>query len=233
MRTIKLSVTLALVGGLLSSSYGQTILYDKMSSSSSNIIQSAWFAPDGSDYDVYTWDDFKLTSDSTIKEVWWRGGNAITGPGGITGFSVRFYRSLPGGSQPIISALPESETSADYLKGYDIQGLANETQIPGTYLSDYHITLPTALNLTGNTKYWVKITANMTSLPFWGLAQSTSSVGDGKNFRYFTGGPYFQLGSGDLAFQLRGSSVVPEPASMAALATGLMFIARRRTRKSN
>lgn len=219
---------LAALVGISATGYGQTILYDKMTASTNNIIQSAWWSPDGSDYDVYTWDDFTLGANSTINEVWWRGGNAITGPGGITGFTVRFYNSLPGGSQPVISALPENETAADYLKGYSVNGLANETPVAGTSLSEYHITLPTSLTLAGNTKYWVKITANMTSLPFWGLAQSTSSLGDGRNFRYFTGGPYFQYGTGDLAFQLRGSSTVPEPATLGILGLGAVALIRRR-----
>ncbi|MBS1727720.1 MAG: PEP-CTERM sorting domain-containing protein [Armatimonadetes bacterium] len=226
----------AFLGLLLGASalgYGQTILYDKMSNAySGNIIQSAWWSPDGSDYDVYTWDDFTLSADSTISEVWWRGGNAITGNGGISGFSIRFYESITGGFQPKITALPENETPADYLKGYDVSGTANETAIPGTILSEYHYALPTSLTLKANTKYWIKIVANMGTFPFWGPTQGTGAGSDGQCFRYFTGGPYFQYGSGDIAFQLRGTSTVPEPTGVATLLIGGAFALRRRFKRA-
>ncbi len=224
---MKKLLLLAAATSLSAFGFGQTILYDKMTGATGGIIQSAWWEPNGTDYDVYTWDDFTLTANSTVNEVYWRG----AGPDGISGFSIRFYESIGGGSQPKITALPENETPADYLKGYDVSGIAGATAVPGTSLFEYHYSLPTSLTLQGNTKYWVKVTANMTTFPFWGMATSTSALGDGRNFRYFTGGPYFLPGNGDTAFQLRGTTTVPEPSTLVAAGIGLSLLVRRRFRK--
>jgi hypothetical protein len=224
-------IGLCIVLGAASASFGQTVLYDKMTGASNGIITSSWWDPNGSDYDTYTWDDFQFNSVSTINEVRWRGGNSTTGPGGISGFTIRFYESIAGGSQPKITALPESETAADYLKGFNVSGTANETAVPGTSLFEYSYSLSTPLTLQANTKYWVKICADMNTFPFWGMATSTSNLGDGKCFRYFTGGPYFLNGSGDTAFQLRGSSTVPEPGAFAALGIGAGLLIRRKALK--
>lgn len=219
---------LAILAVAASQSFGQTILYDKMTDSTDTIITSSWLTPDGTDYDSYTWDDFMLPAESTITEVWWRGGNSTTPMGGITGFTIRFYESIAAGTQPKITQRPESETSADYLKGYRVTGVANETAVPGTSLYEYHTNLSTPLTLQANTKYWVKIVADMTVLPFWGMARSTSPLGNGSCFRFLTGSAQFMNWTGDTAFQLRGSSTVPEPSSIVGASLGLLFLLRRR-----
>jgi PEP-CTERM motif len=221
-------IGLCIVLGATSASFGQTVLYDQMTGASNSTITSSWWNPDGSDYDTYTYDNFTLSNLSTIKEVRWRGAYGVAGYGGLTGFSVRFYESLAGGSQPKISSLPENETSADYLQGYDITGLAGETSVPGTSLYEYHYTLPTSLTLQANTKYWVKIVADMSGPPFWGMAKSTNPVGDNRCVQYFTGLAKFLYGPGDTGFQLNGGTAVPEPGSLAALGLGVGLLIRRR-----
>ncbi|MBS1704645.1 MAG: PEP-CTERM sorting domain-containing protein [Armatimonadetes bacterium] len=200
------------------------ILFDQMTNPTSTIIPSSWVTPDGSDSDTYSWDNFLLPYDSTINEVWWVGGG-----GPITGFTVRFYTGLASAPdlQPTISALPESETSADYLKGYRFQNKANETQIAGTSLYQYHVNLPTPLALQANKVYWIKIEADTTSFPSWGLAQASHGRDTG-HFRYITGLHMFQRVPGSEAFQLIGT--VPEPASLSAIALGLVAVMRRRSR---
>lgn len=224
---------LSLLIGSANLSFGQTVLYDKMTDSTTGILTSSWLAPDGTDYDTYTWDDFTFQGESTINEVRWRGGNSTNGPGGITGFTIRFYESIGGGFQPKITQRPESETSLDYLKGYRVNGIANETPIPGTSLFEYRYTLPTSLTLPGNTKYWVKICADMDKLPFWGLATTASPLGDGSCFRFFTGSSQFHYWTGDTAFQLRGTTSVPEPAAIVGMGLGLGLLIRRRSIRRN
>ncbi len=193
-----------LIGGVALGTLGARaeILFDQMTNPSNTIIPSSWVTPDGSDSDSYAWDNFLLPSDSTINEVWWVGGG-----GTITGLTIRFYTGLAGypDYQPTITALPESEQSTDYLKGYRFTGNGNETPIPGTSLYQYHVTLPTPLSLPGNTVFWIKIEGDMVTYPSWGVAMSTHGR-DNRHFAYFTGLHRFFALTGSEAFQLRGTS---------------------------
>lgn len=193
-----------LMGGVAFGALGARadILFDQMTNPSNTIIPSSWVTPDGSDSDAYAWDNFLLPSDSTINEVWWVGGG-----GTITGLTIRFYTGLAGypDYQPTISALPESERSTDYLKGYRFTGNGNQTPIAGSSLYQYHVTLPTTLSLPGNTVYWIKIEGDMLTYPSWGVAMSTHGR-DNRHFAYFTGAHQFFAITGSEAFQLRGTS---------------------------
>lgn len=180
-------------------------MFDQMTGFSPALILSSWLPPDGYDADAYAWDNFLLPYDSSINEVWWVGGGAP-----VTGFTVRFYTGLAGypDYQPTITALPESETSADYLKGYRFSGTANETPIAGTSLNQYHVTLPTPLRLPGNTVYWIKIEGDVTGYPYWGLATATQGR-DNQHFAFITGLHRFFSATGSEAFQLRGTRDAP------------------------
>jgi hypothetical protein len=178
------------------------VLYDQMTNyNPAGFIQSSWWTPDGFDSDAYAYDNFLLPSAATITEVWW------VGSGGTPlGFTVRFYTGLAASPdyQPTITALPENETSADYLRGYTFAGNANQTAIPGTSVYQYHVVLPTSLSLPANTVYWIKIEADMTGGAGWGLATATQGR-DGRHISYFTGLAMFLPGSASEAFQLRGT----------------------------
>lgn len=215
-------VVLALAAGAASQA---TILYDQMTSPLSTIIASSWVTPNGSDSDQYVWDNFLLPNPSTIREVWWIGGGGPT----PVGFTVRFYEGLAAAPdlQPKITALPEEETPADYLKGYRFSGNANETPIGGG-LFQYHVILPETFDLPGNTVFWVKIEADVTSFPSWGLARASHGR-DEHHFKYITGAHMFFSGTGSTAFQLLGDAV-PEPATLAVLGMGAAVLLRRRAR---
>lgn len=187
----------------MASTQAATLLYDQMTGYSSTIIPSSWFAPDGLDGDTYSWDNFRLTQPADVTEVWWVGGG-----GTISGVTVRFYEGLPAAPdyQPKISALPESETPADYLKGYRFTlQQANQTSLGGN-LYQYHVALQTPLRLPGNKVYWVKIEGDCTNGNSWGIAQATHGR-DGMHFRFITG-YVFQRITGDLAFQLKGNPLL-------------------------
>lgn len=200
------------------------ILYDQMTNPGTTILTSSWVPPNGTDSDTYAWDNFLLPTESTVREVWWIGGGSP-----VSGFTVRFYTGLAAAPdlQPTITALPEEETPADYLKGYRFNDNANETPIAGTSLNQYHVVLPTTLTLPGNTVFWVKIEGDTVGFPTWGVARATHGR-DEHYFRYITGAHMFFSGTGSEAFQLRGDAV-PEPATAAALLIGgLATLARRR-----
>ncbi|MCE9558495.1 MAG: hypothetical protein K8R88_06050 [Armatimonadetes bacterium] len=185
------------------------ILFDQMSNPSSTLLVSSWWAPNGYDADEYRWDNFLLPSDSSISEVWWVGGGGV-----LNSVTVRFYTGLAGypDYQPTITALPESEHSADYLKGYSFSGNANQSPIPGTGLNQYHVSLASPLILPGNTVYWVKIDGATGPYPSWRIAMSTHGR-DARHFHFSTGSSMFTARSGSLAFQLRGTVTAPQTLS--------------------
>jgi hypothetical protein len=219
---------------LISTSAHADILFDQMTNySTTGLVLSSWFPPNGFDSDTYSYDNFRLSSNSTINEVWWVGGNGL-GPayGSISGVTVRFYTGLAGApnSQPTITALPENETSADYLAGYTFSGNANETAIPGTSLFQYHVVLPTSLSLAGNTTFWIKIEGDsVNQFDGWGLAAANPGI-DSYHVNYVTGRASFLPASGSEAFQLLGTAV-PEPSTWAMLMGGCVTLLAFRRRQ--
>lgn len=175
-------------------------VYSQPHNGSGTIIQSSWWDPDGSDYDIYSWDNFTLSSAHAITEVHWRGGFMYGGSygGPVIKFTVAIYPSIAGGSQPDVTHAP--------LVKYNVTGNCNQTAagtFGGVALYDYNYTLPAAFQAAANTKYWIYIYAWQHGIPEWGFA--AGSGGNGAYFRYLTGGPYYQAPPGDLAFYLVSS----------------------------
>lgn len=177
------------------------MLFNQMNTYYGPTITSCWWTPDGSDYDEYSWDQFTVNSQCKVTEVWWVGGHGYGLSFTPQRFTVRFFKSIAGGSQPIISALPENETSADYWFGQTFNNSCNETSLGGGFYQ-YHCTItnPTQF-FEPNTVYWMKIVADATTIPDWGFARG----GNGNHFRFLTGGPYFQNAPGDCCFKLLGN----------------------------
>lgn len=216
----KLNISTLALAILISANVEAEILFDQMTNFSQTIITSSWLPPDGFDGDTYSYDNFLMPFNSTINEVWWVGGG-----GTITGLTVRFYTGLAGAPdyQPTITALPENETEADYLRGYTFSGNGNQTPIPGTSLFQYHVVLPTPLSLPGNTVFWIKIEGDAVGYPSWGLATATHGR-DSRHITYYTGLNQFLAQSTSEAFQLRGTTVpVPSAVASRKLHAGVPF----------
>ena len=163
------------------------------------MLPSAWWSPNGSDYDQYAWDNFSITSNAPITEVKWRGGFGYGSPtSSITGFTITFYSSIVGGSQPNIATAPPLAT-------YTVSGNPGQTSagtVGGYPMYDYDYVLPTPFQVTAGTVYWIQIEAAQTGIPDWCLAGGAG--GNGVYFKQFAyvGDKYFLLGSGDAAFTL-------------------------------
>ena len=84
----------------------------------SGLLPSSWWTPNGSDYDQYAWDNFSLASSAPVTEVKWQGG-FYYGGGPATSFTITFYSSIGGNSQPNLVAGPSAT--------YTINGNAGQT----------------------------------------------------------------------------------------------------------
>ena len=177
------------------------MVYSQPPSSSGGLLQSSWWPPDGSGYDQWVWDGFKLASTLAITEIQWRGGfdPAKFGSGGpVLDFTVAIYPSIPSGTEPDVLHPP--------LVQYQTGGNAGQTPagtFGGMAMYDYHFTLPASFQATGGTKYWVYVVASQNGIPDWGFSVGTG--GDGKHFvRIHNVGNVYQSASGDAAFTLLG-----------------------------
>ena len=171
------------------------------------MIQSSWVFDAGSDADMYAYDDFTLGSTQTITEVRWRGGyQNFAAYGHVSNFSVTFYESIAGGSQPHVNnpQLPEV-----YLAYFLLNGVANETYV-GTFggmpMYDYSYVLQTPFLAQAGVKYWIRIEGYQSVFPDWGLARGTG--GDGQHFAFSTGSAMFYFAPGDTAFKLLAAAMV-------------------------
>jgi len=174
-------------------------VYSQPPSGSGALLQSSWWSPDDSDYDIHTWDSFILPADRAITEVTWRGGYLYGGAygGQVVNFTVAIYRSIAAGSQPDVVGPPLAE--------YETNGNAGQTfagTFGGVAMYDYRFTLPSPFQATAGTKYWLYVLAWQNGIPEWGF--SSASGGTGAYFRYVRGLHMYQAPPGDLAFTLRG-----------------------------
>ena len=188
------------VVALLASAGAQTgILFDQMTNNSQTALKSSWYPPDGSDADEYIYDSFLIPTNAAITEVW------FVGSAFQNLFTVRFYNTFPYPANPDYSPLSQTaapdETSADYIASYTFTDNGNQTPIPGSALYQHHVVLPSPLNLTGDTVFWIRIVSNS----YFGWATATH----GRNNLHLTylAGLHNRLAYGsDMAFQLRGTA---------------------------
>ena len=112
-----------------------SIVFQQPPSPAGGLLQSPWWVPDDSDYDILSWDDFTLAVPHAITKIQWRGGFLYGGSysGPVINFSVEIYPSIVGGSQPDVTAAP--------LVSYETGDSAGQTPagvFGGTPMYDYH-----------------------------------------------------------------------------------------------
>ncbi len=190
------------LAALARSAPAQTIVYDQPSNGAGFIL-SSWVEPEGSDADIYAYDNFTLAATTAITDIRWRGGytlGALYGP--VWDFTVTFFGSIANGSQPYCGN-PQLPESPYYLAKYRVGGTAGETLVGssgGLPMYEYHFTFPTPFVALAGTKYWVRIEASQTGYPDWGVARGAGP--DNQHFQFSTGSAQFSFRTGDGAFAL-------------------------------
>ena len=86
------------------------VVYQQSPNPAGGVHVSAWWDPDGSNYDRYIWDSFTLTMSAAIDSIEWRG--AYGASGAAYDFTVAIYASIPAGTQPDFSKPPLIESQA-------------------------------------------------------------------------------------------------------------------------
>lgn len=199
MKTILLIVLLACPGWRADAA----ILYQQPPNPAGGFYVSAWWEPDGSNYDRYVWDAFTLADSANVLAVEWRGTYGASGA--PTDFTVALYGSIAAGTQPDFTKPP--------LLEYQTGGNAGET-FAGTFggvpMYDYRSVLPVPFHADAGVKYWMQVEGWQPGFPDWGLAAGQG--GDGSHFLCehnnrpeaigVPTGCWFTSRSGDCAFAL-------------------------------
>lgn len=200
-------------------------------SSAGGLVPSAWIDPDGSDSDVFAYNDFTLATTESITEVSWRGGYAYGGSYGTKAFNftLTFLATNVTGFEPLIQDWPDPY-GEPCLAQFIVGGNAGETAVGvvnGITMYDYRFVLPKPFVATGGVKYWLRIDAWQKGYPDWGVIKGTG--GNGYHFRCLNhmfqnvpGDTSFTLGAAwkDLGYAKPGSAGLPSLVGVGALAAG-------------
>lgn len=170
-------------------------------SPSGGLVASAWVDPDGSDSDIFAWNDFTLPATESITEVRWRGGYAY---GALYGkafdFSISFHATNITGFEPLVLDWPDPY-GEPCLAQYIVGSNAGETPVGvvnGITMYDYRFVLPKPFVALAGVKYWIRIDAWQKVFPDWGVSKGTG--GNGSHFRVVN--HVFQNAPGDTSFTL-------------------------------
>jgi len=158
-----------------------------------------------------TYDNFTVGDGTTITQFQWTGGYFNGNPGTITGWTISIYNDNNG--QP-----------GNPIESKHYSGNGSETLLGGNiYTYEIDDAWPVGCKPCN---LWISFVPDLVFPPQWGWASGTG--GDGIAYQdYF--GNRSQLGA-DLAFTLIGTQV-PEPGSLALLATGVLGVAGTIRRK--
>jgi len=169
--------------------------------------------PGGAGEIAKAYDNFTLSTASSVTSLGWTGSYFAGSAGGISGFLVEIWADNAGA--PGASLLSAT-----------ISGNAGETSLDNDSNGDpayaYSATLATPFAAAAGTAYWLSIQPTLAGSSQWGW--ENGSGGDGAAYQVFGGSP--AAITNDLAFSLDGTASggggsVPEPGSLALLAAGL------------
>lgn len=185
------------------------VLYQQPPNAAGGSFVSAWWDPDGSNYDRYVWDAFSLGVSADILSIDWRGTYGVSGP--ATNFTVAIYASIAAGTQPDFSQPPIVEYQTGDNAGQTFAGVFG-----GATMYDHHFALPVPFPAQAGVKYWLQIEAWQSGFPDWGWAAGSGGEGshflcEHNNIALEAGVPtgcWFTSRTGDLAFTLQSTASV-------------------------
>lgn len=222
MRNVRRSIVVALIvlSSFVAASARADVVFSRPPLAGGGVSLSSWVDPEGSDSDIYAYDDFTIPGGATVTEVRWRGGYSLGAPyGHVTDFTVTFFASSVGGTQPLVGNPQLEDTVPTYLSKQRVHGNAGETAVGasgGIMMYDYAFVLTTPFVAAAGTKYWIRIEASEPVYPDWGIAIGTG--GDGSHFQFSTGAAMFTYRSNDAAFDLLGTGSAAPTATVTATA---------------
>jgi hypothetical protein len=150
------------------------IVYSQASDSpdKAKLINSSATNPDGSDQDVTTYDNFKLSKSARITGVSWRGASTDVAS---AGFIISIYASQ--GNPTGLAEL------SNPLAVINETGKANEKAV-GKNLADYSAAFSQPVELIAGTQYWISIVSIRNFPSSWGW--SSASGGDGRSIQSYS-----------------------------------------------
>ena len=205
MKTFLLVLILA-----LSSAHAKAaVVYQQSPNPAGGFHVSAWWDPDGSNYDRYIWDSFTLDASAAIDSIEWRGTYGASGP--AYDFTVAIYASIAAGTQPDFSQPPLFESQAGSDCGATYAG-----DFGGAPMYDYAYRLPAPFAAQAGVRYWIEVAGWQSGFPDWGLADGLGGNGshflcEHNNLTLDFGVPTgcrFTSRTGDMAFTLLASGAI-------------------------
>jgi hypothetical protein len=180
------------------------------------------------------YDNFKLSTTSTITGVQWQGGYNGGPQGNITAFHLTFWPDM------VVGNVHQPNTSVANPFSVTILGNGNEksagTEIGSSgstnLIFNYSANLPKSFTAQAGTEYWLSIFPDLDSSVAGNWGWHTGLGGDGTSaidtFDPAVGTPGRTFPNNDLTFALTGSAAsVPEPSTLALLGLGCAALVGR------
>ncbi len=224
MNRARVSIVAGSFGLMAWGASGQVRVFEQPVDPAGGLHQSAWYAPDGLDSDIYCWESFTLAVTTPVTKVRWYGGytNFMSGAGKapVYDFTLEIWESASFGGAPnvtlppIVQYEPIGSNGGETATGQMIQtSWPNPVGWSPVYVYEY--TLPVPFIAQGGVKYWLQLeawqglTPQYNWPPDWGWAGATG--GNGSHFRKLNDGTQYQSISHDLAFELYADGLKCEP----------------------
>ena len=217
--------TLVSVCALLATSAQAAPVFEQSTAAS---VSSAWTSHLGAGGGYQTFDDFSIGHSAHIDSVSWRGTYFDTSTGQLQGgapntktWTVEFWSGNAAGPAARL-----------YSQTYDVSDATRTSAGSASFgalqfdLYDFELDLSAAFEALAGETYWFSIVSKADS--FSPLFSWTNADGPGDSLQHLQDAQGHVVSSnvkgGNRAFALHGSHTVPEPASLALVASALLLV---------
>jgi len=172
-------------------------------------------------------DEFTLATDATIKNIKWYGFYGVDLASGVTtlDFDASFFLDMA--RLPGAEVFGQTVSAQVQDSGFLVTNLGPNN---GRIIYEFQIDLATPVNVASGQTAWLSIAENAPSTPRAGGTQwlwARSSFGPGSDYAFSGSEPEWTIANsqGDFAFELNGTTSVPEPYTMLLVGAGLVGLA--------